>query len=167
MASAKAALLEEFTREHSQLSDGLAALTAALDGMRDGVEVLGARSLAESRRFIQQVLIPHAEWEELTFYPALGGLVREHADPNAGMLIDHREILSRVEAFLALVARIEAGERDPEVLDRARILGYQVRALVDLHCRKEEEIYCAVLRRHLSDREAVHALAVGDQHGHD
>jgi hypothetical protein len=64
------------------------------------------------------VLIPHAEWEELTFYPAARDLVREHGDANGGMLIDHREILARIEAFTALVRRIEAGERDAGLLDQ-------------------------------------------------
>lgn len=163
----KAALLDSFKREHSTVDAGLAAMTAGLDRLADTIDVGTVQALAATQRFLQSVLVPHAEWEELTFYPALRDLVRDHADANAGMLIDHREILSKVTAFVSLIRRIAAGERDASVLDRARILGYQVRALVDVHCLKEEEIYCDLLRRYLSDREVVSALAVGDQMGHD
>lgn len=83
------------------------------------------------------------------------------------MLADHREILARVEVFSGLIRRVEAGERDPDLLDAARILGYQIKVLVEVHWRKEEEIYCSLLRRHLSDREALNALALGEQMGHD
>jgi hypothetical protein len=83
------------------------------------------------------------------------------------MFIDHREIMRRIEEFVALAGRVEAGERDPETIDRARILAYQIQALVDAHERKEEEIYVALLNRHMSDRDVVHVLTVGDQLGHD
>jgi alkylhydroperoxidase family enzyme len=83
------------------------------------------------------------------------------------MHIDHREIMRRIEAFLALIHRIEAGEHDPDLIDRARILAYQIQALVESHERKEEEIYVALMERHMSDREVVRALSVGDQMGHD
>lgn len=167
MSATRAALIEGFKQEHSDLDAGMEAMTRTLDRLRDGVARDLVRDLSETRRFLQRVFVPHTEWEELTFYPALGDLVRAHGDPNAAMLIDHREIMARIDAFLALAARIEAGEQDAELIDRARILAYQVRALVELHDRKEEEVYVALLRRHMSDRDAVSALAVGDQHGHD
>lgn len=167
MGTTKAALIEGFKAEHAQLEAGLAALTGVLDRLRSGVDPALLRALGETDQFFRQVLIPHAEWEELTFYPGVGNLVREHGDVNATMLIDHREILARITEFATMVGRIGAGEHDPDLLDRARILGYQIRALVEVHCRKEEEVYCALLHRHLSDREAVRALAVGDQMGHD
>ncbi|MDR7523353.1 MAG: hemerythrin domain-containing protein [Armatimonadota bacterium] len=165
--STKASLIEGYKREHSQLDEGLAAMTDTLDRLQRGVEPSLVRRLAETRRFLQRVFVPHAEWEELTFYPAVGELVRRHGDPNAQMLVDHREIMARIETFAALAGRIEAGERDPAVVDRARILAHQIRALVEAHDRKEEEIYLPLLVRHLSDREVASALAVGDQHGHD
>jgi predicted transcriptional regulator len=83
------------------------------------------------------------------------------------MFIDHREIMRKIEVFVALAARIEAGEHDPALVDQARITAYQIQALVESHERKEEEIYVALMERHLSDREAVRVLSVGDQLGHD
>ncbi|MDR7480914.1 MAG: hemerythrin domain-containing protein [Armatimonadota bacterium] len=165
MSRAKATLLEAYRSEHTDLSAGLEALTQMLDRLRDGRPAPGA--VGETERFFRRVMIPHAEWEELTFYPAAGELLREHGDVNAAMVMDHREIASRVSDLLALLQRIEAGDCDPALVDRARILGYQIRALVEVHCRKEEEIYCSLLHRYLSDRDVVHALAVGDQLGHD
>jgi hemerythrin-like domain-containing protein len=167
VSATKAALIEGFRQEHKDLDAGMEAMTRTLDRLQAGVAADSVRDLSETRRFLQRVFVPHTEWEELTFYPALGDLLRAHGDPNAAMLIDHREIMARVDAFLALAERIEAGERDAALIDRARILAHQIRALVELHDRKEEEVYVALLRRHMSDRDAMSALAVGDQHGHD
>ncbi|MDQ7858370.1 MAG: hemerythrin domain-containing protein [Armatimonadota bacterium] len=167
MTASRDALTQGYIREHDQLGAGLAALTEVLDRLIQDVDPAAVRALAQSRRFLRDVFVPHAEWEELTFYPALADLVRTHGDPNAAMYIDHREILRRIEAFAALAARIEAGERDPALIDRARILAYQIQALVDAHEKKEEEIHLALMRRHLSDREQVRALSLGDQLGHD
>ncbi len=167
MTSTKRALTEGYTREHDQLDEGLAAMTATLDRLQRQVDLSEVKALGQTRRFLQQVFVPHAEWEELTFYPALGDLVREHGDPNTAMYIDHREIMRRIEAFVALVRRIEGGEHDPDLIDRARILAYQIQALVESHERKEEEIYVALMQRHMSDREVVRAMSVGDQMGHD
>ncbi|MDR7544848.1 MAG: hemerythrin domain-containing protein [Armatimonadota bacterium] len=167
MSATKDSLTRDYKREHDQLDAGLAAMTETMDRLQRQVESSQIGALSQTRQFLQQVFVPHAEWEELTFYPALGELVRKHGDPNAPMFIDHREIMGRVQAFVALASRIEAGERDPATIDRARILAYQIAALVEAHERKEEEVYLALLERHLSDREVVHVLTVGDQLGHD
>jgi hemerythrin-like domain-containing protein len=167
MGTVKGDLLEGFRAEHRALTSGMAGIAAALDRLVAGDDVGGLDRLPAADQFFRQVLIPHAEWEELTFYPAVRDVLREHGDVNAAMLLDHREILGRIHAFLALARRIIAGERDAVLLDRARILGYQVLALLEVHCLKEEEIYCSLIRRYLSDREAPNALAVGDQLGHD
>ncbi len=167
VSTTKAALTEGYKREHDQLDEGLAAMTETLDRLHRQVDQALLRALGQTKQFLQKVFVPHAEWEELTFYPALGELVREHGDPNAAMFIDHREIVRRIEAFTALASRIEAGEHDPDLIDRARILAYQIQALVESHEKKEEEIYVALLQRHLSDREVVRVLSVGDQLGHD
>ncbi len=167
MSTIKGELLEDFKTEHAQLGAGLTRLTETLDRLARGLDPTLQRALADADRFFQRVLVPHAEWEELTFYPAVRDVLRTHGDVNAAMLIDHREILTRIQAFTVLVRRLEAGDSDPDLRDRARILGYQIRALVEVHCRKEEEIYCDLIRRYLSDREAPSALAVGDQLGHD
>jgi len=167
MGQTKTALIEGFKVEHVGLGAGLNALTDVMDRLQQGVDPSVLGSLRETTQFFEQELIPHAEWEELTFYPGVGDLVRRHGDVNATMLIDHREIVSRITEFLTLGGRIEAGEQDPALVDRARILAYQIRALVEVHCLKEEEVYFTLLRRHLTDGEVVHALAVGDQLGHD
>lgn len=167
MGTVKGDLLEGFRTEHRALAAGMANLAAALDRLVVGGDADALARLPEADRFFRQILIPHAEWEELTFYPAVRDVLREHGDVNAAMLIDHREILARIQTFLALTRRLIAGERDAVLLDRVRILGYQIQALVEVHCLKEEEIYCSLIRRYLSDREAPNALAVGDQLGHD
>jgi hemerythrin-like domain-containing protein len=167
VSTTKAALTDGYKREHDQLDSGLAAMTETLDRLQRQVDADQLKALGQTKRFLEQVFVPHANWEELTFYPALGDLVRRYGDPNAAMFIDHREIMRRIEEFVALAGRVEAGERDPETIDRARILAYQIQALVDAHERKEEEIYVALLNRHMSDSDVVHVLTVGDQLGHD
>jgi hypothetical protein len=167
VTTTKAALTEGYQREHDQLDKGLAGMTETLDGLQRQVDPKLLQALGQTKQFLEHVFVPHAEWEELTFYPALGELVRERGDPNAAMFIDHREIMRRIQAFVALAARIEGGEHQPDLIDRARILAYQIQALVEAHEQKEEEIYVALMQRHLSDRDVVHVLAVGDQLGHD
>jgi hemerythrin-like domain-containing protein len=167
MGVTTASLIEGFKAEHEHLDEGLARLTDVLDRMRAGVDGELLTALRDTDRFLNRVFLPHAEWEELTFYPVVGELIRRHGDVNAGMMIDHRVILNRIDQFVVLIRRIDAGERTPELLDQARILGYQIRALVEAHDRKEEEVYCGLLRRHLSDQEAVRAFVVGDLTGHD
>ena len=167
MSEAKTSLIEGFTTEHTQLGAGLAALTGTMDRLQRGTDPAALEGLRETETFFRQVLVPHAEWEEITFYPGVGDLVRRHGDVNATMLIDHREILTRISEFVRLAGEIEAGDTDPSLVDRARILAYQIRALVEVHCLKEEEVYVSLLRRYLSEAEVVHALGVGDQMGHD
>jgi len=129
VSTTKAALTEGYKREHDQLDEGLAAMTETLDHLQQHIDPALLRALGQTKQVLQKVFVPHAEWEDLTFYPALGELVREHGDPNAAMFIDHREIMRRIEAFTALASRIEAGEHDPDLIDRARILAYQIQAL--------------------------------------
>jgi len=167
MGEAKTSLIEGFKAEHAELGAGMAALTGTMDRLQQGTGPAAAQMLRETEQFFRQVLVPHAEWEEMTFYPGVGDLVRRHGDVNATMLIDHREILARISEFVRLAGEIESGAADPSLVDRARILAYQIRALVEVHCLKEEEVYVSLLRRHLSEAEVVHALAVGDQMGHD
>lgn len=167
VSTTKASLTEGYKREHDQLDEGLAAMTDTLDRLQRQIDPSLVKALGKTKQFLEQVFVPHAEWEELTFYPALGELVRERGDPNAAMFIDHREIMRKIRAFIEVAGRIEAGEGDPALVDQARILAYQIQALVEAHECKEEEIYVALLERHLSDREVVRVLSVGDQLGHD
>jgi hemerythrin-like domain-containing protein len=160
-------LIERYKSEHTNLNDGLARLTEVLDRARHGVDAGTVVAFRELDRFLNRELLAHAEWEELTFYPAVGELIRRHGNVNEGMLIDHLAIVDRVKAFIELTRRIETGDRSPELIDRARILAYQIQALVEVHDRKEEDVYLALLRRHASDQDLVHALAIGDLTGHD
>jgi hemerythrin-like domain-containing protein len=160
-------LIKNYTDEHATLDAGLARLTGTLDRARQGVDAGTVAALRDVDRFLNRELLPHAEWEELTFYPAVGELIRRHGNVNEGMLIDHLAIVDRVRTLTDLLRRIDAGERDPELIDRARILAYQIQALVEVHDRKEEDVYLALLRRHSSDQDLVHALAIGDLTGHD
>jgi hypothetical protein len=142
-------------------------MTEAMDHARGGVTADTLTALREVDGFLNRELLPHAEWEELTFYPAVGELIRRHGNINEGMLIDHLAIVDRVKEFTAVIRRIDAGARDPDLLDRARILAYEIRALHEVHDRKEEDVYLALLRRHSSDQDLIRALAVGDLTGHD
>ncbi len=160
-------LIKDYKAEHANLDAGVARLTSVLDRAREGVDAATVASLREVDRFLHRELVAHAEWEELTFYPAVGELIRRHGNVNEGMLIDHVAIVDRVKAFSALIRRIDAGERDADLIDRTRILAYQIQALVEVHDRKEEDVYLALLRRHSSDQDLVHALAIGDLTGHD
>jgi hypothetical protein len=160
-------LIRRYKDEHADLDAGLARMTEVLDQARQGVDAGTAAALRDLDRFLHRELLAHAEWEELTFYPAVGELIRRHGNVNEGMLIDHMAIVDRVKAFTELIRRIGAGDGSADLIDRARILAYQIQALVEVHDRKEEDVYLALLRRHSSDEDLMHALAVGDLTGHD
>ena len=160
-------LIKRYKDEHADLDAGLARMTEVLDDARHGVDAATVAALRDLDRFLNRELLVHAEWEELTFYPPIGELIRRHGNVNEAMLIDHVAIVDRVKTFTELIRRIGAGERHADLIDRARILAYQIQALVAVHDRKEEDVYLALLRRHSSDEDLIHALAIGDLTGHD
>jgi iron-sulfur cluster repair protein YtfE (RIC family) len=81
--------------------------------------------------FLEGTLIPHAEAEERGLYPAVAELLgNERA--TAPMIFDHRAICERVDEV--------AGASIEDVALLQELL-YGLYGLIDVHLRKEEELY--------------------------
>jgi hypothetical protein len=85
--------------------------------------------------FLEGTLLPLAEREERTLYPAIAGLLG-HSQSTATMVRDHEAIRERV-ALLELAA--------PEDVARIQELLYGLHALISVHFWKEEVEYLPLL----------------------
>jgi len=81
--------------------------------------------------FLQGTLIPHAEAEEGGLYAGVAELLGDER-ATAPMLYDHRAICERVDELAS--ASIDDVARLQELL-------YGLHALIEVHFRKEEELY--------------------------
>ena len=81
--------------------------------------------------FLRGELLPHASAEEVGLYVDVGTLLG-NPDATATMTYDHRAIGERIE---------ELAEVDARDTDRVQELLYGLFALIEVHVRKEEELY--------------------------
>jgi uncharacterized protein (DUF2249 family)/hemerythrin-like domain-containing protein len=161
---------------HRALADTLDTYTADVEA---GVGELDAASLAELLNgltgFLTGELIPHAQGEEKTLYPALDPIIREHGSPTATMLVDHeyigeytRQITETARALHAAGASERAGLA--RTLARQMI---QLQGLFAVHLAKEERVYLPLVEKAISagDQQALlaalHEEAEGAAGGHD
>ena len=151
--------------EHEQLFphlEQLGALATDLDSL--GEADLHHR-LAEVLAFLRQGLLPHAEEEERSIYPAVDAILKAVGGATGTMTADHVRIRSLVEEL----ATLAAGTQSKETRTRERALLYGLQAVLELHFRKENERYLPLLS--LLDRgekERLHEVLAGpgDEHGH-
>ena len=139
---------EGFRREHEHLIHHLDDLRRTLDALRDGLGEREVAGLREAAWFFQVALKPHALWEERELYPLADELIRRYGKPSATMEMDHRDLVARMDAFQRELERLESGRAAAEDIDRIRILGYQIEAILLLHFRKEEDVYLDAIDRH-------------------
>lgn len=158
---------EEFRHEHEHLMHHLADLRRTLDGLRAGLSAEGLAGLKEGDWFFQVALKPHAQWEEENLYPLANQVIRQHGKPSATMEVDHQDLVSRMDGFRRELEQLQSGQATAEDIDRIRVLGYQIEAILSLHFRKEEDVYLDALDRY-ARREEVEALmeAAHQAHAH-
>jgi iron-sulfur cluster repair protein YtfE (RIC family) len=103
--------------------------------------------------FLRDHLIPHAEAEEATLYPAVEGCMGAPGATDT-MRRDHVEVMRLVDE---LAASREALADPPTEAQRDRMaaLLHSLHAILVLHFAKEEEIYLPILDRNLSPEEAA------------
>ncbi len=119
----------------------LHTLADRLRSEEDGDESV---ELQEVFDWLVSELLPHAVDEEEGLYPLVDGLTLEDGRASATMLIDHLVIREKVHDFGKVVAGLVGGVggwQRAELRDRARILAYQLEAILALHMKKEEEVY--------------------------
>jgi hemerythrin-like domain-containing protein len=155
---------ETIRRHHSALRR---TLRAHLKTVRSGSDPGEREALVE---FLVEELIPHAQGEELAFYPVMDELLRDHGTPTRTMSLDHERILSYV-ARLSRATRhrirgkeVRSGARDA-TFDR---LALELGALLELHFDKENRAYLPLFARLVSPEKQTGVLArmhEGAEHG--
>jgi len=141
------------------------AMHGRIEGIRAAGDLVGRAPAEEVDRAVRGVieflhghLIPHAKAEERFLYPEVG---RIFGSPGATrtMVLDHMEI-GRLTLHLE-----RAAEEGDEPMMRAALYGLY--AIIELHVRKEEELYLPLLddRMERADVEAMIARMRQDAHG--
>ncbi|HEU0026505.1 MAG TPA: DUF2249 domain-containing protein [Ktedonobacterales bacterium] len=163
MSSKTAHELTDAIRTHHR------SLAETLDGYAADVEASAANpdsaSLADLldrlTTFLSGDLLPHAQGEERTLYPALDPIIREHGSPTATMSVDHeylgeyaRKITETAQALRAASAR-ERAELARQ-LDRQVLL---LQGLFTVHLAKEERVYLPLVEQAVSSEDQHTLLA--------
>jgi iron-sulfur cluster repair protein YtfE (RIC family) len=129
-------LLLDFKADHLRLRKGIDELKAAARELPElsltERELLVARIIA----FLVREVIPHANAEEISLYPAIEKLLGESA--MARMLRDHIVVAD----FIEDLENVDL-ERTTELQETL----YDLQGVLDTHFEKEEEIYMPLLTR--------------------
>lgn len=142
---------EKFRREHVELMQHIRHLGEIMDGLR-AAPAGHAADLQAVQAFFENALKPHAQWEEDVLYPALAPIICAQGNPTATMIVDHAYLVALIDEFSA-AAQALAAATDAERAERAdtvRRVGYQIQALLDLHFRKEENVYLSLADSHMT-----------------
>ncbi len=135
---------EPLRQEHQRFQRRLVELQMLAERLRDDKDGVEDMELQQVFDWLVSELLPHAAEEEEHLYPLVDGLMLEGGRATATMLIDHFVIREKVHDFGKAVAGLVGGVggwRRTEMRDRARILAYQLEAILALHMKKEEEVY--------------------------
>ena len=138
----------------------LGALAAASAGLPEA----GLRGrLEEVLEFLRDGLLPHAQEEERSVYPAAESVIRAAGGATRTMSIDHRFI---GDMIFQLDSLAEGPLGEPE-RERVRRLLYGLQAVLEVHFTKENEAYVPLLARLApAERRALHARLAGGEHAH-
>lgn len=147
--------------EHAGLLPRLAEVGQVADDILD----LGTDELREQLRgvlaFLQQGLLPHADEEERSVYPAVARAIRALGGAADTMSADHvriRELAGELESLAASEQSAAIRRREQALLDG-------LRTLLELHLRKENECYLPLLDQlPVQERERLHQHLTG---GHE
>jgi hemerythrin-like domain-containing protein len=156
---------EEFRKEHEHLMTHVEGLRRTMDQLKGGLSEESLAGLKEADWFFQVALKPHAKWEEENLYPVANDIIREYGKPSATMEVDHVDLVSRMDSFRQLLEVAQSGKATAEEVDRLRVLGYQIEAILLLHFRKEEDVYLDAMDRHARP-EVVAKLMEAARHAH-
>lgn len=109
--------------------------------------------------FLANDLLPHAQGEERTLYPALDPVIRAHGSPTATMSVDHEYIGAYARKITEMAGALRKASADERAeltrqLDRQLL---QLQGLFSVHLAKEERIYLPLVEQTVSSDEQ-HAL---------
>lgn len=143
---------EPLRREHQGLAQRLVDLEAALDRLASGPQADVTDNLQSGDDFFQNILKHHAHWEEHHLYPAADEVVREHGTATGPMIAVHRELVKLLDEYQAAVTDLARHPGDARLTDRARVLGYQIIAIVRVHFHEEDVLLDALDEHWPADR---------------
>lgn len=142
---------------HRALAETLDGYTADVEaGLVDRDTESLAALLAGVTNFLSGELLPHAQGEERTLYPALDPILREHGRPTATMSVDHEFIADYARQIAETAQSLRAAPAN-ERAELARRLGRQLtqlQAVFGVHLAKEERVYLPLVEQ---------AISAGDQ----
>lgn len=143
--------------EHAQLMPRLGLLRMAAEAVDGTSRAALDELLADSLAFLQRDLLPHAEVEEKTIYPAVERFLGPRA--TLTMTLDHLEVRRMVAELAATVRQAGTGRLSPHDARELRRLLYGIHALLRLHFFKEETAYLPLLEERLTPEEGRRLFA--------
>ncbi len=155
------ALLREDHRHLLPHLEHLRHLADEVPGLDPGALAQGLRAVLA---FLGDHLLPHAALEEEALYPAVEGILRTVGGATRTMVEDHRA----VEALAQELGVLAGGPAAPGTRRAIQRTLEVLAALLEVHFRKEEEVYLPLLR-HLPPEEAsslAGRLAAAPDHRH-
>lgn len=150
-------------KEHSGLFPHLEHLgSLALESTKLPEAELRTR-LREVLEFLRDGLLPHAQEEERSVYPAVEKLLRSIGGATRTMSIDHRFVGEMVEELEG----VSSGPLSDAEREQLRRLLYGLQALLRVHFTKENEAYVPLLTRlSPAERRQLHDRLSGGEQGH-
>ena len=147
--------------EHKELLPHIEELRIVADSVGDFPPRLLLRGVDKLYGFLINQLIPHAQAEEETLYPAVAKILGT-PQAIATMSRDHAEVSYLTGQLRVVRSQIGNSGFDVDKAKELRRLLYGLYALLKLHFAKEEELYLPMLDVSLGEIEAhelFHKLA--------
>jgi len=147
--------------EHKELLLHIEELRIVADSVGDFPPRLLLRVIDKLYDFLINQLIPHAQAEEETLYPAVAKILGT-PQATATMSRDHAEVSEITGRLRVLRPQICTSGFDADKAKELRRLLYGLYALLKIHLAKEEELYLPMLDASLGEIEAhelFHQLA--------
>jgi hemerythrin-like domain-containing protein len=141
--------------EHRDLARGLDRIHAAGCAIGKGLKVDDARAIRDVRRWSEETLQPHIDWEESWLYPQIDGLTHTAWATRAARF-DHGQISSLAHRLLR-DEELAADGLTPSSTDEVRGHLFAYEALVRTHIEREEHLLLPVL----ADEAALAGHAAG------
>jgi iron-sulfur cluster repair protein YtfE (RIC family) len=145
-------IMQPLRDEHAELMPRLGLLRMAAEAVDGPSRAALDELLRDAVAFLQQDLLPHAQVEEKTVYPAVERILGERA--TLTMTLDHLEIKRMTDELAALSRHLELGKLAPHDARELRRLLYGIYAMLRLHFFKEETAFLPLLEERLTPGEA-------------
>jgi iron-sulfur cluster repair protein YtfE (RIC family) len=106
-------------------------------------------------KFLTDDLIPHAQGEERSMYPAVAELVCRYGNPLSTMSLDHQAIVERIERLKDIAGKLKTASPDERIrlVPTARRIAVELGALISVHLAKEEIALLPLMEEHMEGRD--------------